>query len=219
MNFNLDELLENDFDFEESQDKYQKKLSDITINDEFLEIEHELEDYHVFYENAKEIAKKIKLKRNSCIFIMLSGKFIFGDFIGSFIQENNLYLNELTIESLSGSVDIFELLEALIDNNWVSKINLRLSGYYLRTETKKRTKSIILLEEIAKRKKGVFNISYTNTHRKIILMQTDTEAHICMHGSANLKSSQSLEHLYIQENKKLYNFLYNNFINEQLKQQ
>lgn len=185
----------------------------IVDDSSFIKIRHEIKSQDVNYLIAYELAKKLDIKKGESIFIKLDGRFIFGDFIGAFIQENNLAVEELSIESLSGGIDVFEMFEALIDQGWVKKINLTLSEYYLRTERAKRSKSIELLEEIKKRKKNKFNLYYTNTHRKIVLIRTKLGGYVVMHGSANLKSSQSREQLFIQENKELYDFNYQEYIN------
>lgn len=180
---------------------------------EFIKIKHQIKEKRIFYKKAYDLVKEIKIKKGETIYCMLTGDFIFGDFIGGFIQENNLRVKELTIISLSGGKDIYEMLEALIDNGWVKKINLVLSGYYLRTEETKHSATINQLNEISKKYKDKFNIFYTNTHQKITLIETEQGGKVTMHGSANLKSSQSLEQLMIQENADLYDFNYKYFQN------
>lgn len=210
MDFNFDM----DLDFAFSKAKFNE---DDKIDDRFVKLKNQkISTDMVEYSNASELVKAIKIKRGETVFCNLNGKFVFGDFIGAFIQENNLDVEELTVISLSGGVDNFEMLEALIQKGWVKKINLVLSEYFIRTETAKHTKTISLLNKICEDSKGLFKVYYTNTHSKIVLIKTSHEGkngHITMQGSANLRSSQSLEQLIIHENKELYDFNYQYFQN------
>lgn len=199
-----------DIDFE--IDYEDENIDENKDNSSFIKIKHEIKSLKVNYLKAYDLARKINIKKGESIYIALDGGFVFGDFIGAFIQENNLEVEELTIISLSGGIPVFEMLEELILKKWVKKINLMLSGYYFRTERANRSLAIKLLEEIKIRNKQKFNVFYTNTHQKIVLIKTK-KGYVTMHGSANLKSSQSLEQLLIQENKELYEFNYKYFIN------
>lgn len=180
----------------------------------FIKINHEIKDSMVCFNNAEKLAKEINFKKNDCIFINLEGNFVFGDFICTFIMENNMEVKEMSIRTLSAPVVWFEMLESLIEKEWVEKINLHLSGYFLRTEKAKHTKSIGILEEIQKRQKGKFIVSSVNTHQKITLLKTK-DMNIVFHGSANMKGSQNYEQLMIEDNKQLYDFIYKTcFINK-----
>jgi hypothetical protein len=203
-----------DFDIDFSGRKHSVN-SNLLIDDCFVKLKNQkIIAKNVVYDNASFLAKEIKIKRGETVFFNLNGKFIFGDFIGAFIQENNLTVKELTIVSLSGGVDNFEMMEALIEKGWVGQINLILSEYFLRTETSKHTKTIELLKNLVVKFGDKFNVSYTNIHSKVVLIKTShngENGYITMQGSANLRSSQSLEQMSIHENKELYNFNYNYF--------
>ena len=179
----------------------------------FVKIKHNINVRSVKYSNAEKLALDIAIQKGETVFCNLAGDFIFGDFIGAFIQLNNLDVEELTVVSLSGKTDNFELLEALIVNDWVGKITLILSDYFVRTEKAKNkakpstTNPVTRLEEIASKNKA-FNVFYTNTHAKVVLLKTKQGGKVVMTGSANLRSSQSLEQLEISENAKLYDFQY-----------
>jgi hypothetical protein len=188
-------------------------LFDNRTKNEFIKIKHEIKEKRIFYQKAYDLAFDMNIKKGETIYCLLTGDFIFGDFIPAFIQENNLQVKELTVISLSGGKENYETFEALIDENWVKKINLCLSGYYLRTKKTKHSPTINQLSEISKKYKDKFKIYYTNTHQKITLIETEQGGKVTMHGSANLKSSQSLEQLMIQENADLYDFNYQYFQN------
>lgn len=206
MEFEFDE----DIDFTTISEKRKQKTkennedSEFACETNFIKIKHKVKSHDVFYSNAETLAEEIDIKKNDSIFINLSGEFIFGDFIGAFIQKNNLTIVDLTIVSLSGNIDNFEMIDELINKGWVLKCKLILSEYFFRTEKKKHTKTITFLEDVGKTHGDKLNCYYINTHAKIILMKTDLGGCIVMSGSPNLRSSQSIEQLIIEENKELY---------------
>lgn len=202
MDFNL-QLDDLDFDF---------KIEESGNKNVFTKLEnYNVKNKDVYFDNALKLAYDIKIQKNDCIYINLAGNFIFGDFIGAFITVNSLDVSELTVISLSGSIENFEMLDALIENKFVEKINLVLSNYFLRTEQKKHTKTISFLESLVEKHKDNFKIYYSNNHSKSVLIKTKKGGHVVMHGSANLRSSTNIEQLIIQENKELYNFNYSFF--------
>lgn len=183
-------------------------LDDDAISDKFIKFEnHNISTKDIYYANAEKLAYDIHIQKGECIYVNLEGKFIFGDFIAAFIKVNQLQVEELTVVSLSGSIDNFEMLEGLLDYCGVKKINLMLSKYFLRTEEKKHTKIIKYLNELVETKKGKFKVYYANIHAKVVLIRTKN-GFVIIHGSANLRSSQNIEQMIIQENKQLYDFNY-----------
>ena len=181
-----------------------------TLN-KFIKIKHNITEKMVWYQKAYDLVDEIKINKGETVYCMLTGDFVFGDFIGAFIQNNNLEVKELTIISLSGSKDIYNMFDELMIQGWVAKINLLLSSYYLNTEKIKHTGTIRQLEELSDKHKANFNVYYSRVHQKIILIETKQGGKVVMHGSANLKSCQALEQLMIQENKELYDFNYKYF--------
>ncbi len=183
-------------------------------SNKFIKLEnHNIKSKDVFYQNALKLAHDIHIQRGECVYVNLAGNFIFGDFIGAFITVNSLEVEELTVISLSGGNDNFEMLDSLIDNNFVEKINLVLSKYFLRTEQKKHSTTIKLLSDLHEKHNDKFNVYYADNHSKSVLIKTKKGGHVCIHGSANLRSSTNIEQMIIQENKELYNFNYQFFKN------
>lgn len=180
------------------------------IESQFIKIRHNILPISIKYSKAEKLVHDINIKKGESIFVNLNGDFVFGDFITAFIQENNLDVEELTIISLSGGLENFQQFSELIKKGWVKKLNLMLSGYFYRTEKKKHTHTIEYLEEIARENKNI-NIYYSNNHAKIVLIKTKQGGKVIFSGSANLRSSQSMEQLIIQENKELYDFQYKYF--------
>lgn len=204
VDFNFDEIsLEN-----ESEDFITHNFESGEV-DSFIKLTNDkITTFDVSYANAVKLAKDIQLKKGETCYINLTGKFIFGDFIGAFIQENHLEVKELTIVSLAGNIEIYGLLVALIERGWVSKINLVLSEYTIATDKKHNPKAIEFLQKSKEKYKNKFNLYSGRVHAKLVLIKTKQGGHVTMHGSSNLRSSQSIEQLIIQENKQLYDFNY-----------
>lgn len=180
----------------------------------FEKIKHNIKDFQVKYKNARKLAGDIELPGpGEAVYIWLQGNFIFGDFFIQLLQEKNIGLKELTIITLSIGEDNIAALEALIEKKWVGRINFLVSGYFLRTEKVKHTKSIMLLERVCQNHPDNFKVYYSNTHQKICLMETEKGEKFVFHGSANMKGSQNYEQLMIDNNDKLYDFNYQYFSN------
>lgn len=179
------------------------------IADDFIKLKNEkISTMEVAYDNAATLAKAIDIKKNETVYINLTGKFVFGDFIGAFIQENHLKVKEITIVSLAGNIEIYGLLITLIERGWVDKLNLVLSEYTIAMDKKHSPKAIDFLKQALITYKGKFELHTGRVHAKLVLIETEKGGKVTMHGSANLRSSQSIEQLIIQENKQLYDFNY-----------
>lgn len=179
------------------------------ISDDFIKLTNDqITTFDVAYENAETLARDIKIKKGETVYINLTGKFIFGDFIGAFIQENNLKVKELTVVSLAGNIEIYGLLIALIERGWVDKLNMVLSEYTIAMDKKHSPEAVNFLKDALIKYKGRFELHTGRVHAKLVLIETELGGKCTMHGSANLRSSQSIEQLIIQENAELYDFNY-----------
>lgn len=197
------ELDDIDFDFEIEADENTNK---------FIKLQnHNISGKDILWDNAYMLAYNIHIQRGECIYVNLDGNFVFGDFVGAFITANSLQVEELTIISLSGGIDNFEMMDELINSGYVEKINLVLSNYFLRTEQKKHTPTIKYLSQLVTKHGQKFNVYYADNHSKSVLIKTKQGGHVCIHGSANLRSSSNIEQMIIQENKELYEFNYKFF--------
>jgi hypothetical protein len=179
----------------------------------FVKIKHKVKECKVKYQNAIELVKELGdiPNENEAVYIWLQGNFVFGDFLIQYISENEIDIDELTIITLSIGYENIEALTALIENGWVEKINFIVSGYFMRTEKKKHTRSIQMLEEATKNKN--FKVFQSNTHQKVCLMKLKDGRKLVFHGSANMKGSQNYEQLMFENNSYLYDFNYEYFKN------
>lgn len=182
--------------------KIQQKEDTLTTS--FVSFEKEIKSQKVKWTNAKKFCEGLVFpKKNNSQYFWLEGNFIFGDFFVQYIQSMDLDVEELHIISLSITKETIEALKALVEKGWVKKINLILSGYFIRTEKIKHTRTVEILERSLS---DSFVVSVLNTHQKITLMKLVDGTKICMHGSANMKGSQNWEQFCIENNDSLYDF-------------
>ncbi len=156
----------------------------------------------VKYKNAKKLVEDLgnSVERAFCY---LEGSFIFGDFIEAFIEDNNLYADEITIATLSINQDNVDSLANLLHHNRLDNLNLIVSDYYY-SHNRHNVKYIYEELDI----KNSFQFAVMRTHCKLCLIGLKDGRKFVIHGSANLRSNKCIEMFEIEENKELYDFHY-----------
>lgn len=138
-------------------------------------------------------------ERYDCI---VSGAFIFGDFLEAYLVENALGCEELTITTLSLSQDNIDSLHILLTKNYVKKLNLIISDYFFSHERHTLIPYIYACLDIDNK----FQLSVASIHTKTSQLKMEDGTKIVMHGSANLRSSANVEQFTIEANEELYDF-------------
>ncbi|TXD47359.1 hypothetical protein [Polaribacter sp. IC073] len=195
LDLNFDFNLE-DFDLDLGMDK--------NIFDENIvhkpKLHNSRKEYQVKYKNAKQLANDVDIEaRNFCI---ISGNFIFGDFIEALLVENKRKAEVLTISTLSLSQENVDSLHNLITNGYIGKLNMIISDYFYSHERHNLVKYMFDKLNID----DCFQLSVCRTHTKITLIETHLNEKLVIHGSANLRSSDNIEQFMIEPNESLYDF-------------
>lgn len=164
------------------------------------------------YENAEKAADEIGDCKER-VFALLSGSFIFGDFIEALVVKNNWLVDRLIISTLSMSIANVESLRNLIAGDYVKKLDLVVSDYFYSHERHKCVKSIYERLDID----GKMQLTVANTHTKICAIQTSCGKNILIHGSANLRSSGCTEQISIEDNKEITDFYIKELIEPNIK--
>ncbi len=154
------------------------------------------------YRKATQLAKDINFQSLDRVFCIVSGQFIFGDFIEAFIVENKINCLELTISTLSLNQDNVDSLHNLIKADYIQKLNLIVSDYFYSHERRLLVPYIYEKLDIDNK----FQFAAAGTHCKTYQFKTEGGKHIVMHGSVNLRSSSNIEQFVIEDNKQLYDF-------------
>lgn len=136
-------------------------------------------------------------------FVLIDGSFIAGDFIEAFMVENNLHAKSLTISTLALSQNNVDSLKNLIVGEYVDELNLIVSDYFYSHEKWGLVPYIYETLDIDNK----LQMAVAGTHCKLTLIETHCGMKFVFHGSANLRSSSNIEHISIEENEQLFDFL------------
>lgn len=188
INFNLDiDFEEIDFDiFEETRYSIHKTKKNKTKK--------------VNYKYAKEYANEIVINKNIRYYSFIDGSFITGDFIEAFLVKNKKPC-KITLSTLSLSLENIDSFANLIHSGYILELNIIVSDYFFSHERNNLIRYMYEVLDI----NNIFQLAVCRTHTKITLIEYD-DYKIVISGSANLRSSDNLEQISIEENEDLYNF-------------
>lgn len=156
----------------------------------------------VMFDNAEKLARNIEITEGSRYDVVVNGSFIFGDFLEAFIVRNNAKCKKLTISTLSMNQNNIDSLHALITHGYIDELNLIVSAYFYNMEIRALIPYIYRQLDIDNR----LQLAVANVHTKTAQFETLGGKKIIAHGSANLRSSGSIEQFTIEENPELYDF-------------
>lgn len=200
MNFNIDDLELDDIDFgENSQEEFNKINKPIKMQ--------RIPTHCINYRNAVEAVNQTEIKKNTRTFTFLSGNFIFGDYIEALMVENNWIANEMIISTLSLSEDNVYSMLNLLKGGYVKRLHLIVSGFFYSHE---KFKIVKVINDILISDKWDFQFTVSEIHTKTIIFDIcnlSKKGFIVIRGSANLRSSDSIEQLEVEENEQLYNYV------------
>lgn len=163
----------------------------------------ELAGRRVKYKYAEQLVKDIDFNELDRVFCIVSGNFVFSDFIEAFIVENNIEVEEMIISTLSYSQENIDSLRNLTEGNYIKKLSLIVSDYFYSHE---RSKLIKYTYDELDNENTDFQIAVCGTHCKTYQFKTSGGKHIIIHGSINMRSSGNIEQFVIEDNEELYNF-------------
>ena len=153
------------------------------------------------YKNAVQLAREVSLLPGEQFHCIVKGDFIFGDFIEALVYEKNIEVENMYISTLSMSQDNIDSIEGMLLDGRIKRLTLILSNYFYSHEKHKLVKYLLEKCDIDNR----LEVLIIRNHTKICLMEV-SNIRLVMSGSSNLRSSESIEHFVLQENKDLYHF-------------
>lgn len=156
----------------------------------------------VSYDRAVDLVRELgpRIFAGDRIFAVVSGNFIFGDMIEALCVEGDLLVDDLTISTLAISKDNVDSLRNLLVGGYVKRLGLIVSDYFF-AHNRENVGYIYEQLDVEDR----FQLAVAGTHTKITLLEVAGRK-IVMHGSANLRSSRSVENVQIETNPELYDF-------------
>lgn len=163
----------------------------------------EIDESRIKYSNAEKLTEDIgPLPVGFRAFVLLDGRFVFGDFLEALIVKNNWECEELTISTLSMSQENIDSLSNLINGGYLKQLNLIISHYYFAHE-----RAMLMPYAYEQLDKGdVLQIAVASVHTKIALIRTVCGKKITIHGSANLRTSSNIEQIVIEHSPELFDF-------------
>lgn len=165
----------------------------------------------VNYENALQFVKDLDLANNSRVYAWIDGSFIFGEIpealgdIGHPVRKawiTSLGLSEENVDSFYNCFALYGL----------EKLSLLLSGYFYSHEKNKIIQYMLdkLDMEIENPETGAwepcFQVGYFNMHAKIMCLELMDGTKLTIHGSSNLRSSNSVEQITAETDPELFDF-------------
>lgn len=156
----------------------------------------------VRYERAAELAKALgpAILAGERIDALLSGNFIFGDVFEALAVETGEPIDDLTLSTLSMGEENVVSLGRMLREGWLGTLNLVVSDYWW---AHNRRNAAFLAEHLDV--DGRFCLAVAGTHTKVALLAMG-ERRIVLHGSANLRSSRSIETVTVETSPELYDF-------------
>jgi len=163
----------------------------------------EIDESRLKYANAEKLAHDIgDLPLNFRAFVLLDGKFIYGDFLEALIVSKNWHCEELTISTLSMSRENVDSLFNLVNGGYLKQLNLIVSHYYFSTERRSLMPYIYDQLDV----NDVLQVAVASVHTKIAMIRTACGKKIVIHGSANLRTSSNIEQIVIEHSPGLFDF-------------
>ena len=84
----------------------------------------------IIYEKAIDLAKKIEITKGARYDCLVSGSFIFGDFLEAFLTLNNCKALKMVITTLSLSQENVDSLATLLQKGYIDKLDMLVSDYF-----------------------------------------------------------------------------------------
>lgn len=156
----------------------------------------------VLYKNAAKMARELKVTNGTRYDAIVSGDFVFGDFIAAYIWEHKIHVEKMLISTLSVNQKNVEALARLMDKGYIQQLDMLLSIYFYGNERYQ------LIPFIRRKldKENRFQLAIAGIHTKIVQFLTSDGDKIVVSGSANLRSSGNVEQFTIEGNPVLYDF-------------
>lgn len=154
------------------------------------------------YKNAAKLAKELKVDYGQRFNAIVSGDFVFGDFIAAYIWEHKIRVSRMLVSTLSLNQKNIEAFARLMDKGYIDRIDMLLSIYFYANEKYQLIPYLRKKLDVNNR----FQLAIAGIHTKIVQFETHDGQKIVIHGSANLRSSGNVEQFTIEENPQLYDF-------------
>jgi len=153
------------------------------------------------FSNARDLAKQTVIGNSEKINVLVSGNFVFGDFIEAYFREHNIQTDRMVLTTLSMNKYNVDSLKSLMVGKYVKNLDVIVSSFFAH-EKDNLIKYIYETLDFDDR----FQLAVVRSHTKTVLFKTLGGKYIVINGSANLRSSNNIETFTIEECKETYDF-------------
>lgn len=151
----------------------------------------------VLYEYAEQFAADFKFRPGMREMCFVSGNFVYGDVIEALVSLGKIDIRRLTIQTLTLSQENVDSLWNVCDMSpELEALRIICGGYFWAHEHKPGGVIPYLYQELDQG--DVLDVAFAAIHTKIISIETTRGNHIVMHGSANMRSSRSIEQVMVE---------------------
>lgn len=159
----------------------------------------------VCYEHAQDFARALTIDNETETFAYVAGGFVFGDFLEALVEDRRLSVRRLGMQMLSLNDENIDSLRNVVEMCGTERLDLCLSGYWYSTELHKGGVVGYLFDQLDL--DGLeLHVAIAELHCKVVTIETWAGNRLTMHGSANLRSSNSIEQIHISPDPALWEF-------------
>lgn len=178
------------------------KTSEISNRYVLPKMHRKIQAQAVRHKHAIEFIEDVgdKILAGQTVHALLSGNFIYGEIFEALAVQKNILIDDLTISTLSISQENIDSLHNLIVGDYVGQLNLIISNMYWSLNRQNAPYIYDALDIDNK-----FQLAVAGLHTKITLLKIGDKK-IVAKGSANLRSSGSIEEVTFETCDELYDF-------------
>lgn len=161
----------------------------------------------VMYEHAVDFAKELEFERGMHTFAFVSGNFIFGDLFEALVDVGKIDIKSIMLQTLSVSqenIDSLRNLQVMCPK--MERMDIILSAYFYSHELSKAEGLVPYLYEQLDNG-DILQVAFGSIHSKIVTIETVAGNKLVFHGSANMRSSRNVEHICVEQDDGLFEFI------------
>lgn len=156
----------------------------------------------VSFASAKKVASTIfPLAPGERAHVVVPGTFVYGDLIEAFAVQHDALITDLWVMTLSLNMANIESLHNLRAGDYVRDMHLIVSDYWYANERGEHGLLQAVQDDLSC---AEFQLSVTRSHGKVTLMQTAAGEYYVITGSANLRSTSTIENFVIENDRGLF---------------
>lgn len=160
----------------------------------------------VCYEHAEAFARDLVIDNEHETFAIVSGNFVFGDFMEALVDLGKLSVRRMSVMTLSLNDENIDSMRNIVEWEGVERLDLVLSDYWYAHERKKGGLVGYLFEQLDV--DGCeLHVGFASVHCKTWCVETRNGNKLTVEGSANLRSSRNIEQVHISPDEGLFDFV------------